>query len=301
MIKLLNNRNTLLLLSLFFGLVSGWGADFFKPYTLLVLAIVMVFSTTSFEFKLLRKVKLLLKTSLLSLFLNYILFGVILLFFAYLLIPEKEIFWGFVIIAATPPGVAIIPFTIIHKGNLNYSLLSVLGVYLMSIVISPLIIKFFISGAEIKVIDLMLVMVQVIIVPLILSRLLLFKKIKPVVDKIRGKVVNWGFAIILYTAVGLNRNAIFSDIKTSILISLVLIITMFLGGILYEFITRKFIKRDIRISQNLIFTIKSSGFAAGTSLALFGGKSAMPAAFLSVFVIIYLIVIGFIFEKDKKS
>lgn len=300
MFKLLNNRNTLLILSLFFGLISGWGTIFLKPYTLLVLAITMVFSTTSFDFKLLRKVKLLIKTSFVSLLLNYILFGIILLFFAYLLIPEKEIFWGFVIIAATPPGVAIIPFTIIHKGNLNYSLLGILGVYFMSIFISPLIIKFFISGAEIQVIDLVIVMIQVIIIPLILSRLLILKKVKPFVDKIRGKVVNWGFAIILYTAVGLNREAIFSDYKTSLLISIVLIITMFVGGFIFELLTKKRIRKDVRISQNLIFTIKSSGFAAGTSLTLFGGKSALPAAFLSVFVIVYLMFVGFIFEKEKK-
>ncbi len=301
MIKILNNRNTLLILSMVMGLSFSKGVEYLKPFTLYFLAVIMIFSATSFNFKLLKEFKIFAKTTLYSFFLNFILFGAVLLTTAYFLIDEKEIFWGFVIIAATPPGVAVIPFTFIYKGNLNYSLIGVLGVYLLSILATPLIISLFVKGADIEIFELIRVTIEVILIPILLSRLLLFKKIKPFVEKIRGKVVNWGFALIVYTVVGLNKQAIFNDTEMLLKISAVLIVAMFVLGVLYEFILRKKIRLKLRISQNLILTIKSSGFAASTALTVFGERSALPSAFLAVFVLLYLIFAEVIFPKKKKT
>ncbi|MBN2662985.1 MAG: hypothetical protein JXR68_04995 [Bacteroidales bacterium] len=300
-LKIINNRNTLLILSLLLGLFLGWGVDFLKNYTLYILAVVMVFSTTSFDFKTLNDYKFFAKSTLVSFLLNYIIFGSILLLLAYFLIDEKELFWGFVVIAATPPGVAVIPFSFIFKGNTTYSLVGVLGVYLLAIIASPLIIKLFVQGADIKVLKLVMVTVQVIVIPILLSRLLLFKKIKSTVDKIKGKVVNWGFALIVYTVIGLNKNAIFAETDLLIKIGVIFFVSMFVAGFLFEFLLKKKIKKDLRISQNLMFTIKSSGYAAGTSLAVFGERSALPSAFLAVFVLLYLIVIGFVFDANNMN
>ncbi|MBN2893110.1 MAG: hypothetical protein JXL97_14670 [Bacteroidales bacterium] len=299
MLKILNNRNSLLIVALILGLLFGWGVEFLKPLTLYILALVMVFSTTSFDFNLFKDYKFFAKATLISFFLNYILFGAILLTLAYFLIDEKELFWGFVVIAATPPGVAVIPFTFIFKGNSNFSLIGILGVYLLAIVASPLIIKLFVKGVDLDIFQLVKVTFQIIVVPILLSRILLLKKIKPTIDKIRGKVVNWGFALIVYTVIGLNREVIFADTQLLLKISLIFIISMFVAGFLYEFILRKKIAKDMRISQNLMFTIKSSGYAAGTALAVFGERSALPSAFLAVFVLLYLIVIGFVFERKN--
>jgi len=299
--KIINNRNTILILALILGLAGGWGSNFFKPYTLYILALVMIFSSTSFSFKTLKDHKLFTKATLGSFLLNYIIFGAILLTLAYFIIDEKELFWGFVVIAATPPGVAVIPFTLIHKGNTNYSLVGILGVYILAIAASPIIIELFVKDADINAMELIKVTIEVILVPILLSRLLLFKKIKPTVEKIRGKVVNWGFALIVYTVIGLNKDEIFNETELLLKISLIFFVTMFITGILYEFIFKKSIKRDLRVSQNLMLTIKSSGYAAGTSLTVFGERSALPSAFLAIFVLLYLIFIGFIFDKSLKE
>lgn len=298
-LKIINNRNTLLILSLVLGLTFGFGVEYIKPYTLYILALVMVFSTTSFDFKTLKDYKFFAKATLQSFVLNYIIFGTILLGLAYFLIDEKELFWGFVIIAATPPGVAVVPFTFIYKGDSNYSLVGILGVYLLAIIVSPLIIKLFVKGVDLNITKLVLVTVEIIVIPIILSRILLLKKLKPTVIKIRGKVVNWGFALIIYTVIGLNREAIFSDIELLLKISAIFIISMFVAGLLLNFLTKKRIKRDLRVSQNLMFTIKSSGYAAGTALAVFGERSALPSAFLAVFVLLYLIAADFIFREKN--
>ncbi len=299
-LKIINNRNTLLILSLLLGLTLGFGVEFIKPFTLYILALVMVFSTTSFDFKTLKDYKFFTKTTLISFLLSYVIFGIIILSLAYFLIDEKELFWGFVVIAATPPGVAVIPFTFIFKGNSNFSLVGILGVYLLAIIFSPLIIKLFVKEVELDVSKLIMVTIQVIVVPILLSRLLILKKIKPFVEKNRGKIVNWGFAIIVYTVIGLNRKAIFAELDILLKISGIFFVSMFVTGFLYEILFRRKIDKETRISQNLMFTIKSSGYAAGTALAVFGERSALPSAFLAVFVLLYLIIFGVVNSSIKS-
>ena len=295
-IKIINNRNTLLVTALILGLAIG-KADFLKPYTLLVLAIVMVFSTTSFDFKILKDYKYFAKSTLSALLLNYVIFGTIVLGLAYFMVKDQNLWWGYVVIAATPPGVAIVPFSYIFKSDTNYSLIGIIGVYLLSIVLTPLIIELFVQDADINIWQLIKVTLEVILVPILLSRLLIIKRIKPVTEKIRGKVVNWGFAIIIYTVIALNRDVIFSDLKVVLTASFIFFVAMFVAGFVFEKIYKNKKPRDLRISQNLMLTIKSSGFAAGTALSVFGVESALPAAIMAVFVILYLIVASFVFAR----
>ena len=73
--------------------------------------------------------------------------------------------------------------------------------------------------------DLFWIIVKLVLVPLILSRLLLYRPILPTVQKIRGKIVDFGFAIILFTAIGLNRQVFFSNFDILALVSLVLFLS----------------------------------------------------------------------------
>ncbi len=296
-IKIVNNRNFLLIASLVLGLVLSQGAFYLKKLVLPVLAVVMVFSSTSFQFRVLKDWKFFAKTTATAFLLNYIIFGALVLLMSKLLLRDPDLWLGIIAIIATPPGVAIIPFTVIYKGDTNYAMVGVLGTYLLAIVVSPLIIEVFAPQAGISPWQVIKIMVEIILIPVILSRLLLHKKVFPVVSKIRGKVVNWGFALIIYTIVGLNKQAIFSDLSIVVKISAVFIVAMFIAGIAYEFLTKNKIPYEKRIAQNLFLTVKSSGFAAGTALALFGKQAALPSAIMAVFVVSYLIFINLLYRK----
>ncbi len=300
-IDILNNRNLLLVTALIVGLLYGKGVHSLKHLTLYILMIVMAFSTTSFNFKQLKDFRYFLKTTAISFFLNFIVFGAIVVSLAHLAFKDKTILYGFVIIAATPPGVAIVPFTFLFKGNNRFSLIGVLGVYLSAIIITPLIIKLFIHNSNVNMATLLIMTIKLILLPIAISRILNFKKIKPSVEKIRGKVVNWGFALIIYTVVGLNRSVIFNDINLFIKISVVFIIAMFFAGIVYDLLFKNKLPKKTRISQNLMLTIKSSGFSAGLSLALLGEKSALPSAVLAIFVLIYLIFLDYYYRLTEKE
>ncbi len=295
-LRIINNRNFLLIASLVLGLAIGKGAQVLKPFVLPILAVVMLFSSTSFKLASLLNYRKSIRIIVVSFILNFVVFGIILLSSSHLLFTDHDLLAGFVVIAATPPGVAIIPFTVMYKGDVNYSTIGVLGSYLLAIIVSPLLIQVFVPEASIDPWKIVIIMLEVVLIPLILSRILLWKKIFPVVEKIRGKVVNWGFAMIVYTIIGLNRTVIFSDLELLIKVSLVFLLTMFVPGLVYELMFRKSVRYERRVSHSLMLTIKSSGFAAGTALALFGPEAALPAAFLAVFVLLYLIIAGLVYN-----
>ncbi len=295
-LRIINNRNFLLIVSLVLGLSFGRGANELKPLVLPLLAIVMLFSSTSFKLSSLLNYRKFIRITLVSFVLNYVVFGIITLATSHLLFSDPALLAGFVVIAATPPGVAIIPFTVMYKGDVNYSTIGVLGAYLLAIVVSPVIIRAFVPGANIDPWKIVLIMVEVILLPLLFSRILLWNKVFPVVERIRGKMVNWGFALIIYTIVGLNRGVIFSDVELLLKVSLVFVLAMFVPGLVYELLLRRSVRYERRVSQSLMLTIKSSGFAAGTALALFGSEAALPSAFMAVFVLLYLIVAGMVYN-----
>ncbi len=299
LIKIVNNRNFLLVSALVLGVTLPQAKSLFKPFILPALAITMIFSSTGFKFKVLKDWRLSLKVTMIGFVLNFLIFGTIVLLGGYFLIPDKTYFYGLIVIAATPPGVAIIPFTTIYKGDINRATVAVLGLYILSVFLTPFIIKIFASGSSISPWSVIKIMFEIVLVPVLLSRILLLKPLKPTVEKIRGKVVNWGFAIIIYTIIALNRDIVFSNVGIVLKLAVIFALTMFGAGIVYEFVFRKKLTYEVRLANNLLLTIKSSGFAAGTALALFGSEAALPAAVLAVFVVSYLIFLGFLVKTDK--
>jgi BASS family bile acid:Na+ symporter len=290
---ILLNRNTILVLAVIAGLIFGKFADIFKPYTVVALALTMTFSLTGLDFRVMNSVGKVIKPFIAGIVLNYLLFGTVLLTLAWLLMPSDDLFYGFVVIVAAPPGVAIIPFSYILKGNVNYAIVGVSAAFLASIFIAPMLVDFFAGSKGISPFDLFLTMLQLVVLPLIVAQFLRIKYWFPVIQRIRGRVVDWGFAFLIFVAVGLNREVFFTNPKKLFLVSLVLVLGLFGLGILYEFVAKKLkVEPSIRLTQNMLATIKSSGFSVFTALTLFGREAAIPSAVLAVMVLFYLIFLS---------
>lgn len=306
--RIILNRNFILILAVVLGLWQGQYAVFTRDYTFYVLALVMTFSTTGISTRAMFPLKNMVKPMLMGTLLNYGVFGVVIITLAYWFMPSQELFLGFVVIASTPPGVAIIPFSQILGGDEKYSIIGVLGAFIASVVLAPVVVGFFssVEGEAINSMALLLSMVELVLVPMLISRLLLWEPIRPTVFKIRGKVVDWGFAIIIFTAVGMNRQVFFSNFEVLLSISFVLFITIFGLGTLYQYIAGKVgVTKRIVVTQKLLLTVKSSGFSVVTALTLFGEEAAIPSAVLAVFVLLYLLYLSFKMEyrnhKIKKK
>lgn len=300
-LSILLNRNFILISSLVLGFLIPKAGAIVAPYTALVLTVVMSFSISSINLNMLRDYKSLSKVSFDSIFYNYVIHGTVLLVLAYFFTDEYT-FYGFVIIAATPPGVAVIPFTYIFKGDVNYSFKGFIGTYLASILITPLIISFFAKGAHIEMSSLIKLVIQVIIIPIIISRVLLVKPIRPITNKLRSHVVNFGFGIILFTAIALNSKMIIANINSIYISALILLFAIFILGIIFTIIFKNRMNKELIISRNLMLSVKSSGFSVATALVLFDHHEvAIPSAIMSVFVVIYLLFIDVFFKKIKLN
>lgn len=292
--RILLNRNAILVISVILGLVAGSRASRLQDYTYGFLVVTMLFSMTGIRFKFERHAWLYIKPMLAGIVFNYLLFAIVLLPLAWWLVPSKMLFYGFVVIAAAPPGVAIIPFSHILNGNVEYSILGVIGAFIGSVVLAPLLVNFFAPAGNVSPFYLFVMMVQLIIVPLVVSRLLLIKPIFKYVEPIRGKVVDWGFAVIIFVAVGSNSHVFFSNARLLAMVAAVLIIATFGLGICYGIIaTRLGIDKSIQISQVMLIAIKSSGFSVFTAMSLFGSEAALPSAVLAVVVLLYLLFLSF--------
>jgi len=301
-INILLNRNTILVLSVIVGLIWGDYAVHLKAYTFYALALVMTFATTGIQTKSLWPLSKIIKPILMGAFLNYVLFAFILISLAWLLMPDKILFYGFVVIAAAPPGVAVIPFSHILKGDVNYAILGTLGAFIASIFVAPILVRLFADSDGVDPMHLFKMMLSLVFIPLLISRLLLVKPIVKTVQKIRGKVVDWGFAIIIFTAVGINRKVFFSDFDVLWRVSLVLFVSIFVLGWAFEKVSLKLYgSRPLNITQNLLVTIKSSGFSVVTAMTLFGEQAAIPSAILAVFVLSYLLYLSFRLEFKKSN
>ncbi len=292
------NRNAILVLAVIAGLTFGDYATLIKDYNIYILAITMTFSMTGLNLLVIKSFKRVVKPFFMGAILNYLVFGAVILPLAWWLMPTKELFYGFVVIVAAPPGVAIIPFSYILKGRVEYAIIAVTGAFVASIAFAPLLVNTFAKGQGISPYDLFETMVQLVLIPLAIAQVLRVRPFIKYVQMVRGKVVDWGFALLIFVAVGMNRQVFFSNPTILLLVVITIVIATFGLGAIYNLIARKMkVPNDIIITQNMLATIKSSGFSVFTALTLFGKEAAIPSAILAVMVLIYLIYLSLMSNK----
>jgi BASS family bile acid:Na+ symporter len=302
LLNLVRNRNFVLVLAVMLGLILGDFASHIKAHTTYILAIVMTFSMTNIRSSSFYSLKSLIKPMLVGVLLNYVVYAIVMIGLAYLIIDDKELFYGFVVIATTPPGVAIIPFSYILQGDVEYSIKGVLGAFLCTVFVTPFAVGWITGNDGIESFELFMLMVKTIVIPLLISRILILPLPFKVVDKVRGKVVDWGFALLIFIAVGLNRRVFFSEPTILLKIAFILFLIHFVLGIAYEKLCKLLKRNEVKsMSENLLLTIKSSGFAVVTAITLFGQKAAIPTAGLAIFVLLYLLFLSFKMELKEKS
>ena len=253
------------------------------------LAIVMTLATINVPNHYFLQPRAILKPSLIGIVMTYfILAGVILLLSA-LLVQERQLWIGFVLIAAVPPAVAVIPFTAILNGNVPYTLSGTVASYLAALIIMPLMFWIFIGTAVSDPSKLAGIIVMLIVLPLILSRIILYFKWQDRLTPVRGLLTDWGFFIVLYSMIGVNRDLIFSRPMALLpLAGTVFCATFVLGWIIQKSGEILKIEKSNLISLVLQGTLKNQGIAGGLAIALFEKETALPSAVYSVFMILYV-------------
>jgi BASS family bile acid:Na+ symporter len=297
---LLRNRDFIMILSLVAGLVWGEGARWTEGLTLPVLAAVMTLSTMGIRGDVFRYPKDLLVPAFAGIGMSYLLLGGFLLLLSSLLIRDRAIGSGFVILASVPPAVAVIPFTLFLKGNSTFSLIGTMGGYLGALVITPLLTLGLLGEGFIDPGKLVIILLELILIPLLLSRILLRAGIAWRIEPIKGAITNWSFFVICYTIVGLNREVFLTQPITLLpVVIIALASTFFLGWAIEKGGQAVRIEPSKLTSLVLLGTLKNYGLAGGLALALFSKKTALPATVSAVFLVVYIIWLQLKLRKKR--
>ena len=303
LVRLLRNRNFVLLLALVLGLVVGEGvAVYTESLVLPALGLVMTLSAASVTTRELASFKTMPTRILVSLLLNYVVLGGIILVLAYFLIDDRELWAGFVVISTVPPAVAVLPFSAILGGDTVFSLVGVTGAYLAALAITPLVTVLILGADFFNPIKLLLILAELIIIPLLLSRVLLATGLMRKIQPWRGTIVNWSFFLVTFTAVGLNRQAFLSEFGVLAKMALIAIVVSFVLGYAIKAIAHAMqVKPKTSVSLVLMGTMKNYGLASGILLTLFNERSAIPASILMVFGVLQMIWLVYLFPRSETS
>jgi BASS family bile acid:Na+ symporter len=288
--NVLRNRDFLLTASIVLGLFLGEGARWTEKTVLPVLALVMTLAVMGVPGTIFRSPKDLIFPALIGILMSYGLLGGLLLGLDYALIGDETLRAGFVIMTAVPPAVAVIPFTSMLNGDGPLSLVGTIGCYLGALAIMPLITLNLLGEGFADTTKLITIMVELILLPLALSRLLRWSGAVKKLEPLKGALTNWSFFLVTYTIVGLNRNVFLSDPLSIAPVALIALASTFLLGFGIEIIGRLVgLDRKKVVSLVLLGTQKNTGLAAGLALTLFGDKTALPATVSTIFMIVYII------------
>ena len=290
LITLFRNRNFLLILSILLGLFIGNEARWTKPFVLPALALVMTISILGIPSSIFHSPRAFLRPTLVGLVMNYGLLSGLIFFLNTLLIQDASLSRGFILVLAVPPAVAVIPFTMLLKGEGPYSLIATIGCYLGALILMPLITIILLGPEFVDLQKVILIMVELIMIPLLISRFLRWMRFSEKIEPYKGMVTNWGFFLVNYTMVGLNRSAFLNHPLDLAPVALIGMASTFLIGYGIQEIGLLFrIEPKKLISIILLGSQKNTGLAAGLAITLFNEQTALPATVSTIFMIFYFI------------
>lgn len=263
---LLRNSSFIFTLAVLFGLGYPGPAHYLEPLITPVLLMMMVFSMAEIDLSVGGDIK----GAMIGFGLNYILLsGLILVLSSNL---EDEGFWqGFVVMAAVPPAVAVLPLTKLLDGDSTLSLYSEVLCYLASLILMPGIIFVFTSRTGVSLWYISEIVLLLILLPAIASRFIRGRRLDTVPP------INLGFFLVTYTVVGLNSQALFGADTSSVAL-IAVARTFVIGAVVYLCARLVGVEMQKRISYTLFASFKNLGMAAAVSLVLFGPKAGIPAA-----------------------
>lgn len=295
------NRNFILFLAIVFGLAIGQGSAFIKPMLLPLMAVAMTLSTINITNHDLASIIRTPRTLIVSLLLNYVILSGIMLLMARWILNDGELWVGFVTIAAMPPATSIVPFTYMLGGDTVFSLMGVAGLYLVAIVLTPSMMILFLGVDVINPVRLLLTLVYLIIIPVAVSRLLLYKGLREAIAKWQDKAVTWCYFITAYIIIGLNRQFFFEQPDVLLKVFVIAItVTFVIGQVIYSTTRKSHTDQSRSISFAVMGTRKNTGLASAIAITFLGQRASFPNAIYTIVQIIYLVWQGFYLKKRAE-
>lgn len=291
---ILESYSTMMILGLLLGLALGGFPWFTKEISMGSLALLMTISLSNVKLGETRG-KDHVKDALLALALNYGLLTIVILALGSVF--DEKLRWGFVLMAAAPSAISIVPFTTILGGRTSRALFSTSVNYIAALGLMPAI-SLLLIGSAVSVESLITSLLLLIVMPMALSRGVM--RLKP--PKSASTIVmNVAFAVLIFAVAGSNRDAFFGDLAVVAAIAAVCTIRTFGTGLGVEFVLRRLgMPKGDRISSVLFSSYKNLGLTATLAIALFEPVVAVPATIGIVLEVVWVIFLLRFYPKVPR-
>lgn len=280
---MLQSYSIMMVLGLVLGLLTGGSPWATKEISMASLAVLMTLSLSNIRLGE-AKVREHADHAARALILNYgVLTAVILgigIFF------PKEYWWGWVLMAAAPSAISVVPFTKIFGGSTTKALFATAANYLVALALMPLL-TLALIGSAVSVSSLVYSLLLLIVLPMAASRAVMKMNIG---KKANTAMINLSFAVLIFAVTGANREAFVGDLWIVLAVSIAGIARTFGTGLGTDAILRRFgVERSTRVTYVLFASYKNLGLTATLAIALFEPVVAVPATICIVFEVVWVI------------
>lgn len=280
---ILQSYAIMMTLGLITGLLLGGLPAYTKETSMASLALLMTFSLSTVRIGEARGEDHV-RHSIWSLLLNYGALTVLIL--AMGLAFSHELWPGWVLMAAAPSAISVVPFTGILGGRTTKALFSTAVNYLVALALMPLI-TLALIGSAVDVSSLVESLMILIVLPMLASRLVARLQIRKALN---SSLINVFFALLIFAVAGANRKAFFGDPLIVLAVSAAGMARTFGIGFGTEIILRRTgMPKSERSTYVLFASYKNLGLVATLAIALFEPIAAVPATICIVFEVVWVI------------
>jgi len=225
---------------------------------------------------------------------SYLVLSGLILAFA-VLSPDPQIRNGWVLMAAVPPAIAVVPITSILRGDTRRSLVSLALLYVLGLGLVPAITLVFTSQAA-PFGELVVQTVLLVGLPLIASRLL--RRWSRVAD-VRGSAVSVSFFFLVIAIAGSTRAPLLAH--PELILSLAFLSfgrTFLLGGVVFVLTRALDVPLSERVAVTAFSSFKNLGLTVVLAFAVFGPVATLPSIVSLVFEILWLAALPLLFRGE---
>ncbi|OGS44545.1 MAG: hypothetical protein A3K76_03190 [Euryarchaeota archaeon RBG_13_57_23] len=280
---LLESYAAMMALGLVLGLVTGGFPAYTKEVSMASLVVLMTLSLSNVKLGEARG-KEPVRHALICLGINYGILTGLIVAIAFLFSDEYR--WGWILMAAAPSAVSIVPFTTVLGGETVKSLFSTAANYLAALALMP-ILTWLLIGSEVSGVSLVYSLLLLIVLPMAASRAVMRLRIE---KSLNTSFMNLSFALLIFAVTGSNRDAFLGEPALILIMSLACVVRTFGIGLGTEGILRRFgVPKASRVTYVLYASYKNLGLTATLAIALFVPLVAVPATICIVFEVVWMI------------
>ncbi len=222
--------------------------------------------------------------------------GLVLLFAE--LTQEADLRSGWVLVAAVPPAVGVVPITSFLRGNVRSALIADAVLYLLGLVMVPLV-SVALLGQGVPLVDLVLQTLLLIGVPILLSRPL---QRWPGVHDARPTAVSLSFFVLVLAIAGSARNVVLGRLDLVAGLSLVAFLRTFgLGLLVFAAALGLHLSKDARIAASTFVGFKNLGLTVVLASTVFGAVASLPAVVSLIFETAWMSTLPLLFRAQAKG